>query len=67
MNNEYEYYLKYVKPLETKYNKLKRLYHIFKLPSLKKECELINKILVLYYNDIQNNKIKKESLKKNFK
>lgn len=55
MENEYNYYLNIIKPIEKKYNRMCFLYSFFKLNHFKKKKNLYNIILINYYKLLQNN------------
>jgi len=58
MKNEYEFYIKFIKPLEKKYNCFSFLYAKFKFKYFKRKKNYYNNILTLYYKHLQNNKRK---------
>jgi len=55
MKNEYNFYVKVIKPLEKKYNKLCILYSIFKFKFLKEKLKTYNNHLIIYYIMITKN------------
>lgn len=55
MNNEYNYYIRIIKPIEKRYNFYCILYSIFKFNWLYKKKTFYNKLLVYYYRMLQKN------------
>lgn len=55
MENEYNYYLKIIKPIEKKYNRLCILYSIFHFKYFKNKKKLYNLLLIKYYRLLQEN------------
>lgn len=55
MNNEYKFYIKVIKPLEKKYNKLSILCCVFKFKFLKEKLQSYNNQLLIYYMMINKN------------
>ena len=55
MNNEYNYYIRIIRPIEKKYNFYSFLYAIFKFNNLKKKKKIYNKLLICYYRMLQKN------------
>lgn len=55
MNNEYNYYVKTIKPIEKEYNKYCKLYDLFKINFFKEQKEYNNLLLIAYYKAIINN------------
>ena len=64
MNNSYEFYINYIKPIEKKYNLMAKLYSFFKFPIFKKRKLFYNSILIYYYKYIQNNSQEFKELEK---
>ena len=56
MKNNYEYYLKTIKPIEKKYNRMCTLYRIFKFKTFLVKRNIYNKIIINYYNKLLHNK-----------
>ena len=71
MNKEYNYYIRFIKPLEKKYNRINFFYSLFRFKFLNKKIYMYNLLLIHYYKKLQKNnnslnEIKKEiSHKKN--
>lgn len=60
MNEDYKYYIEYIKPIEKKYAKMCILYSKFKLKHFKRKSDFYNKILIWYYRTlITTNKLDK--------
>lgn len=49
MEHEYNFYVKVIKPLEKKYNRLCFLHSIFKFKFLKDKMKTYNNYLIIYY------------------
>ena len=64
MNNSYEFYINYIKPIEKKYNLMAKLYSFFKFPIFNKRKLFYNSILIYYYKYIQNNSQEFKELEK---
>lgn len=54
MRNEYNYYIRIIKPIEKKYNRMCILYSIFKLKWFEEKKKKYNIILINYYKMLQN-------------
>lgn len=67
MKNEYEYYITVIKPIEKKYTKLCTLYSVFKFKTIYSKMNFYNKILVNYYEKLQNNNSALQELIKHMK
>jgi len=67
MKNNYEYYLKYIKPIEKKYTKLCTIYSFFKLNYIKNRINFYNRILNIYYRNLKNNIDDIQEFKKHIK
>ena len=65
MENNFKYYIKYIKPLEKKYNLICHLYSYFKCNYLYNKKEFYNKLLIIYYKTIYNNSNAVIDIKKN--
>ena len=64
MTEDYEYYLKIIKPLEKKYIKLCTIYKFTKLKLLKSRIIYLQKLILLYYKSL-NKQVTIDSLKNN--
>jgi len=54
MKKEYDYYIKMVKPIEKRKNRICFLYSIFKFKFLKEKKSFYNRLLINYYKMVQN-------------
>lgn len=54
MNNEYNYYVKTIKPLEKKYNFFSYLYSIMPLNIFKKKMHYYDLIVTMYYKTLKD-------------
>lgn len=66
MNNEYNYYLSIIKPIEKKYNRICYWYSIFKTKNLQRKKQHYNNILTIYYIMLQKNEYICDCLEKYF-
>jgi len=64
MSNEYNYYIKRIKPIEKKYNRLCILSSILKFKWLINQKLYYNKILINYYKTLQKDTKYTSRLKK---
>lgn len=67
MKNEYNYYLKVIKPLEKKYNRVSFLYSLFKFKYLKNKRSMYNRLLTIYYKMLYDNTNYSKKLAKQLK
>ena len=65
MKNNFEYYIKYIKPLEKKYSFICHLYSYFNCKYLYNKKKFYNKLLIFYYKTIQKNDNAIHNFKKN--
>ncbi len=56
MKSTYAYYVKIIKPIEKKYNRMCTLYQIFKLDCFLVKRNMYNKIIVNYYKMLLKDK-----------
>ena len=54
MDSKYNYYIRIIKPIEKKYNRMCILYSFFKLNIFKEKKKFYNTILLKYYKLLQN-------------
>ena len=54
MKNEYNYYIRIIKPIENKYNRMCVLYSIFGLNTFKEKKNFYNTLLLEYYKMLQD-------------
>lgn len=64
MKKEYDYYIKMVKPIEKKYNRISFLYYTFNFKCLREKKSFYNKLLINYYKMIQNDSTYFKNLEK---
>lgn len=67
MNNDYEFYIKIIKPLEKKYNQMCTLYSLFKLEKFRTKRNQYNNLLNYYYKNFLYDKRFINNLNKFFK
>lgn len=66
MKSEYYYYVKIIKPIEKKYNRLCILYSFFKLEIFKNKRDFYNRFLINYYKMLQDNQSFLNELEEHF-